>query len=77
MVGTDHVRVLDARVLDILADGLAVDRACIGMQAAGTFQFMQHRRQPAGAVIFLAEIFAGRLHIDQQRHVIADGFPVP
>ena len=39
-------------------------------------QFVEHRRQPAGAVIVLAEIVAGRLHVDEQRHVVADRLPV-
>ena len=30
-----------------------------------------HRGHAAGAIIILAEIFAGRLQIDQQRHVVA------
>ena len=46
------------------------------MDAAGVEQLVHHRRQSAGAVIFLAEIVAGRLHVDQQRHVVADRFPI-
>ncbi len=37
---------------------------------------MHHGRQAAGAVILLAEIFAGRLHVDQERHVETDLFPI-
>ena len=32
-------------------------------------QFAQHRRHAAGAVEALAEIFSGRLHVDEQRDV--------
>ena len=42
----------------------------------GLEQLVHHGGQAAGAVIFLAEIFAGRLHVDQQRHVVADLFPI-
>ena len=61
---------------DVLAHGLAVDGQRVGMDAFGFQQFVHHRRQAAGAVIFFAEIFSGRLHVDQQRHVIADFLPV-
>ncbi len=39
-------------------------------------QFAHHRRHAAGAVIFLAEIEAGRLHVHQQRNVVAVLLPV-
>ncbi len=48
----------------------------VSAQTAGRHQLAQHRRQAAGAVILLAEILAGRLHVDQQRHVVADRLPV-
>ena len=76
VVRADHVGVLNLGLLDVFADGLAVDRARLRMDAAGRDQLMQHRRQSAGAVIFLAEIFAGGLHVDQQRHLMADRFPI-
>jgi hypothetical protein len=46
------------------------------VKAAGGEQLVHHRRQPAGAVVFLAEIPAGRLYIDEQRHVVADRLPI-
>src|SRR6185312_16191256 len=61
---------------DVLRESLAVDRRRIGMEAAGGDQFIEHRRQSAGAVIFLAEIFAGGLHVDEQRYLVADRFPI-
>jgi hypothetical protein len=60
----------------VLGHGLAVDGARIAVEPAGREQFVHHRRQPAGAVIILAEIVAGRLHVDEERHVVADRFPV-
>ena len=46
------------------------------MEAACLYQFVEHRRQAAGAVILLAEIFACRHHVDQERDVIADRLPI-
>ena len=46
------------------------------MKAAGRDQFIEHRRQSAGAVIFLAEIFAGGLHVDEQGNLMPDRLPV-
>ena len=39
-------------------------------------QFAHHRGHAAGAMEFLAEIEAGRLHVDQQRNVVAEFLPV-
>ena len=39
-------------------------------------QLVDDRRHAAGAVVILAEIFAGRLQIHQQRHLVALGLPV-
>ena len=39
-------------------------------------QLMQHGGQAAGAIIFLAEIFAGRLHVEEKRDVKADPLPI-
>ena len=46
------------------------------MDAAGMQQLVEDRGQSAGAVIFLAEIFTRRQHVDEQRHVVADRLPV-
>ena len=46
------------------------------MDALVRHQFAHHRRHAAGAVIFLAEIEAGRLHVHQQRDVVAVLLPV-
>ncbi len=45
-------------------------------QQAGLHQFGDHRRHAAGVVIILAEIFARRLQVHQQRDVVADRLPV-
>ena len=39
-------------------------------------QLGDHRRHAAGAVVVLAEIFAGRLQVDQQRHAVPARLPV-
>jgi len=46
------------------------------MDALVRHQFAHHRGHAAGAVIFLAEIEAGRLHVHQQRHIVAEFLPV-
>ena len=69
-------RVGDLGLGDVLADGLAVDGERVAVEPAGREQFVHHRRHAAGAIIFLAEIFARRLHVDQERHVVADRLPV-
>ena len=61
---------------DVLGHGLAVDGERVAVEPAGREQFVHHRRQAAGAIIILAEIFARRLHVDQERHVVADRLPI-
>ena len=39
-------------------------------------QFVDHRRHAAGAMELLAEIFARRLQVDEQRHGVADLLPI-
>ena len=46
------------------------------MELAGLDQLGDHRRQSAGPEIFLAEIEARRLHVDEQRQVVADLLPI-
>ena len=46
------------------------------MDALVAQQLVHHRRQAAGAEIFLAEKLAGRLHVDHERHVEAVFLPV-
>src|SRR5687767_1291589 len=76
LVGTDDVAVRRRRVLQIRTNGLAVDRDRFDVEAAGTEQLTHYRRQSAGAIIFLAEIRTRRLHVDEQRHIMTDCFPV-
>ena len=75
-VGADHVGVAALCLGDVLTHGFAVDGKRVSMDAAGGGQFMHDRRQPARAIIFLAEIPAGRLHVNEQRNVVAKCFPV-
>ena len=75
--GLDDLGILVVDVRAVLAHRLAVDGQRIGMrQQARLHQFDDHRRHAAGMVIVLAEIFAGRLQVDQQRHLVADLLPV-
>src|SRR3954454_9110410 len=46
------------------------------MNAAGTEHLMHYGGQAAGPVIFLPQILAGGLHVDEERHVVADRFPI-
>lgn len=39
-------------------------------------QLVDDSRNAAGMVIILAEIFTGRLQVDEQRHVFTVGLPV-
>src|ERR1700753_3745904 len=39
-------------------------------------QLVTPRRPAAGVVVVLAEVFAGRLQVDEQRHLVADRLPV-
>ena len=61
---------------------IVADAASVGgnglrvWQEAVPDQFANHRRHPAGAMIVLAEIFAGRLKIDQKRDPVSEGLPV-
>ena len=41
------------------------------VEAPGLDQLLDHRRHAAGAVELLAQILAGRLHVDQERDVVA------
>ena len=48
-VGPDDVGVLDQGVGDVVAHGAAVGRHGVGMQASGSEELVQDRRQAAGA----------------------------
>ena len=56
-------------VLPLTVSALLVDELVL-------HQFVDDRRNAASAMEFLAQIFARRLHVDQQRHVVADPLPV-
>ena len=75
-IGLDDVGVLYLGLAHVLAHRLAVDGQRIGVAFAGFEQLAHDRRQAAGAIIFFPEVLSGRLHIDQQRNVVADFFPV-
>ena len=46
------------------------------MRLLALINFSQHRRQISGAVVIFTEILSGRLHVDEQRHVEAEFFPI-
>jgi len=72
----DHVAVGFRGVAAIVAHGVAVDGHGAFMDALMPHQLADHRRHAAGAVIFLAEIEAGRLHVHEQRNRVAVFLPV-
>ena len=60
----------------VLAHGVTVDGPGVLVDALVRHQFAHHGGQAAGSVVFLAEIEAGRLHVHQQRNVMAVRLPV-
>ncbi len=71
----DHVRVADLAAAVVVADGLAVGRHRVLADVALRHQLGDHGRYAAGAMELLAEILAGRLHVHQQRDLVADRLP--
>ena len=64
-------------VAAVLAHRPAIDRQRIGMrQQAGLHQLGDDGGNAAGVMVVLAEIFAGRLQVHQQRYLVADRLPV-
>jgi hypothetical protein len=76
VVTPDHIAVGRCRLAAIDAHGAAVDGHGVFMDALVLHQFAHHRRHAAGAVIFLAEIETGRLHVHEQRHIVTVFLPV-
>ena len=76
IVGADDLGIVDLGAGDVFCNRFAVDRACFAVQSPGRVQFAHHRRQSAGTIIILTQIFAGRLHINEKRHVVADLLPI-
>ena len=60
----------------VLAHRLAVHGQRLLMDELALHQFVDDRRNAAGAVIFFAEVFAGGLHVDEQRHLVPDRLPI-
>ena len=76
VIGADHVAVRHGGGLAVFAHGLAVDGQRVLVDALVLDQLAHHGGHAAGAVIFLAEIEARRLHVHQQWHVMAEFLPV-
>jgi len=72
----DDLFVQDGGAGAVLADGPAVCGQRLVEQQALFQQLSDDRRHAAGAVEVLAQIFAGGLQIDQQRHVVSIGLPI-
>ena len=72
----NDVGIVRARLGAILAHRLAVDGQRLLMDELALHQFVDDRRNAAGAMELLAQIFARRLHVDEQRHLVADPLPV-
>ena len=46
------------------------------MKSIGIQKLVHDGRYAACLIIGFAQVFTGRLHVDQQRHVVTDGLPV-
>lgn len=76
VITADDFLVLDDRATAVLADRLAVDRHGVLMDEALGHQLVDDGRDTARMIVVFAEIFAGRLQVDEQRHFLAIGLPV-
>lgn len=74
--GTDHLLVSDGGIAAVLANAFAVDRQDILVDEPDRHELIDNRRHTAGMVIVLAQIFACRLEVHQERHALAIGLPV-
>ncbi len=76
LIGLDHPLIQYSSVGQIFAHGLAGYGQSIAIQLAGLEQFSHDRRHAAGAIKAFAQVFAGRLAVDQQRNLVAKGLPI-
>ena len=60
----------------VFSNRLAVDGQRLLMDELALHELVDDRRNAAGPVILLAEVFAGRLHVHEQRHLVADRLPI-
>ena len=77
VVGPDHLRRPRLRAPSQFSPSvlpLTVSAFCADL--AGPHQLADHRGHAAGAMVFLAQVLAGRLQVHQQRNVVADLLPV-
>ena len=72
----DHLAVAGLAPRDVLTDRPARDGQARRVELSACDQFVQHRRHAARPVEALAEILPRRLHVHQQRQVIAMIRPV-
>ena len=60
----------------VFSHRLAVDGQRVLMDELALHQFVDDRRNAAGAVIFFAKIFASGLHVDEEGHLVPDRLPI-
>ena len=75
-IGDDDVVIVRMDLGAIFSHRLAVDGQRLLMDELALHQFVDDRRNAAGAVIFFAKVFAGGLHVDEQRHLVSDRLPI-
>ncbi len=76
VMGADHIRVPAVPACQVFAHAAPGGGQRAIVDAPRFPQFAHHRRHPACTVEPFAKVFARGLHVDQQRHVEADRFPV-
>ena len=76
VVRLDDVAIVREASFVVLVERLAVDGDRRPVDLAHRDQLGDDGGHPAGAVVLLAEVLARGLHVDEQRHVVADPLPV-
>src|SRR5262245_29394906 len=72
----DHIPIGMRRRVAIVPNGAAVDGHRVHVDAAVPHQLANHNRHATGTMVLLAEVAAGWLQIDQQRHIKPNRLPV-
>src|SRR5581483_8243129 len=75
LIGADDFGILHRAIFAVLGQRLASDRQSV-TNLARLHQLVDHRRDTSGTVIFLAEILARWLQIDEKRNLVADALPI-
>ena len=73
----DHPRIRAPQLAAVFAHGFAVCGDDVGMgQQIGGNQFTNDSRHTARVLVIFAQVFARRLHVDEQGHLVAKVLPV-